>query len=110
MTISEITADIPAPAPDQASATTDQDRHPEPSTYQSPEGAPDAGHLSPEPATDTSTSDGASKRGRSGSDLAASGTGAGQSDAPRVVIGAQESSAINANLAGLAAGTVRLAT
>ena len=38
-----------------------------------------------------------------------SGTGAGQSDAPRIVIGAQESSAINANLAGLAAGTVRLA-
>ena len=37
-----------------------------------------------------------------------SGTGAGQSDAPRIVIGAQESSAINANLAGLAAGTVRL--
>ena len=40
----------------------------------------------------------------------ASGTGAGQSDAPRVVIGAQESNVINANLAGLAAGTVRLAT
>ena len=38
-----------------------------------------------------------------------SGTGAGQSDAPRIVIGAQESSAINANLAGRAAGTVRLA-
>ena len=36
------------------------------------------------------------------------GTGAGRSDAPRTVIGAQESSAINANLAGLAAGTVRL--
>lgn len=38
-----------------------------------------------------------------------SGTGAGQSDAPRIMIGAQESTAINANLAGLAAGTVRLA-
>lgn len=36
------------------------------------------------------------------------GTGAGRFDAPRTVIGAQESSAINANLAGLAAGTVRL--
>lgn len=43
-------------------------------------------------------------------DPPATGTGAGASDAPRTVIGAQESSAINANLAGLAAGTVRLAS
>lgn len=38
------------------------------------------------------------------------GTGAGQSEAPRSVIGAQDSSTINANLAGLAAGTVTLAS
>ena len=36
------------------------------------------------------------------------GTGAGQSDAPQTGIGAQDSLAINANLSGLAAGTIRL--
>lgn len=36
------------------------------------------------------------------------GTGAGRSDAPHSGIGAQDSVAINANLAGLAAGTVQL--
>ena len=39
---------------------------------------------------------------------AGAGTGAGRSDAPHNGIGAQDSTAINANLAGLAAGTVRL--
>ncbi|MGC6454632.1 MAG: hypothetical protein ACON31_12080 [Candidatus Puniceispirillaceae bacterium] len=39
---------------------------------------------------------------------AGAGTGAGRSDAPQTAIGAQDSAAINANLAGLAAGTVRL--
>lgn len=36
------------------------------------------------------------------------GTGSGRSDAPHSGIGAQDSAGINANLAGLAAGTVRL--
>ena len=39
---------------------------------------------------------------------APAGTGAGRSDAPHSGIGAQDSGAINANLAGLAAGTVQL--
>ena len=45
-----------------------------------------------------------------GAPAAPAGTGAGQSEAPRTVIGAQDSSTINANLAGLAAGTVTLAS
>ena len=39
---------------------------------------------------------------------AGTGTGAGSSLAPQTGIGAHDSSAINANLSGLAAGTIRL--
>jgi hypothetical protein len=89
--------------------------------------APPTTDNAPDDATDDATDDGGRKEqlptkpkadpGESGlaeSDLAGTGTGtgtgtgAGRSEAPRTVIGAQESAAINANLAGLAAGTVRL--
>lgn len=99
MTTPDITADAPAPdqnpAPDKQPAVTGQDDH-----------LPESGSKSgpaPDPASDPASDP-------AGGSIGASGTGAGQSDAPRIVIGAQESSAINANLAGLAAGTVRLAT
>lgn len=108
MTTPDITTDAPAPepapAPEQEPAVTAQDSHTPASESAS---GPASGPASPEGMT---ASGDPQPPDPAGASMGASGTGAGQSDAPRIVIGAQESNVINANLAGLAAGTVRLAT
>ena len=88
---------------------TDSDTNPQADTEQEPDTkaadgrATEAGQTTPETAPETappvSTAETAPP----------TGTGAGASDAPRTLIGAQDSAAINASLAALAAGTVRLA-
>lgn len=60
----------------------------------------------PDGSADEPTDEPATRAG--GSKAAPAGTGAGRSDAPHSGIGAHDSAAINANLAGLAAGTVQL--
>lgn len=79
------TSPAPAPRPPEAASETDQ--------IGGSQSAP-SGESNPAPSGDRSRMP--------------SGTGAGRSDAPHSGIGAQDSAAINANLAGLAAGTVQL--
>ena len=87
--------------PDKTPATQTGDRPPTEPT--APEATPEAPPAArPEPMPEA-TADPTAEPGPP------TGTGAGGSDAPRTLIGAQDSAAINASLAALAAGTVRLA-
>ena len=91
--------------PDKTPATQPGDRPPAEPT--APEATPEAPPAArPEPMPEATADPPADLTAEPGPPT---GTGAGGSDAPRTLIGAQDSAAINASLAALAAGTVRLA-